>query len=321
MDEWEETADESHVPDSGAVRPPRPKTLIAIWLVVLFMVQPIALYVFNLGSSPFGISFWIFYSVSSLFSVARIAVCWWLALLRPHSKLSVLVPIAVEFAPSLLAVVWGMLRLVFDVGAVDWRSYFWIQICYRIVHLCCAGVLLYLLSLATGLQLVRAGDKPKQQELRVSSLMLATFIIALAFATIQLLPAQESVLFGGEGWHLLSAVFGLQIALAWFAIGLAWWKRSRLWILLACLANAVCYALLMGLWMWMTSRQDDDSIAVSYPPLWSTIVYGAFMGLGFVAAIAITQACGYRLARSTRPSQPLDTLKTQKESTAFELIE
>ncbi len=228
-----------------------------------------------------------------------LAVVWWLILLRPHTRLSATVPIALLAIPYLLLLLLQGWRANW-LRALDTFAFGMNYLSSQILG---TSVIFYILARWLGWQLVRRGELPSLRRLSLAGIFTVTTLAAFVLAAQQLgksfqIATPQSAQF--TKLIEISAVANCLLALV--TMGLLTWsyaRRSARLVALALVFAIVFNGLLSKLIVEPLMRAlIDDLPGGSVQTDW-TPVYVATLAsnLLFLLAIFTIEAGGYRLVQ------------------------
>ncbi len=167
---------------------------------------------------------------------------WWLAMLIPHSKRSVWVPLALVLTLTLLYSALPLYRAISNFykwavfGDELWRILAW-RFSQIGLQLVCIASPCYLLSRMGKLQLNRSGDVPQSTTFDIKRMLGLTVLVAIAFAAVRCTSSSESANYAGRVSPTLivalSSISAVWLGIAWACLSWASASRSARWVAIA----------------------------------------------------------------------------------------
>jgi hypothetical protein len=287
------------------------------WLLVYWVASFASVWLLLLPAQRSGLSiaFDIVLLIHTLLAAASGACGWWLGMLDWHSKKSVLVPLATFFFPIAIGIMWTILQSGLAAYAPLQMNTRWellpIQIASlseQIIDVAWTTSILFFVSRASGVYLVRANVEPRAEMLTVRSMMIATLCIAAATATWKFVPQSKILDLPGtsldgiqDEFLLFNIGFKIKAAILWAVCSLAMsvQRKKAIWIALAFASGtflSLLYGSLFKYW-WMQVYGERTGVSTKYMTVGYVLISTVVFMCGIFAVIAIANRCGFRLVR------------------------
>ncbi len=276
-----------------------PVRLLVIWCSAFYGLQGLqALMVgWSDGRAPWILVAGILTAITSF--VGFMGLIFWLTWLRPHSRMSFLLPLALLLLPSALTLIrfcWFVVTQAPEWDLMAYRLDLLWGYGYQLTEWVSAGSLMFLFSRSTGFQLHRAGQPADESGFHILSLMVltATVAIAMAVASVTLRPSglledfpQYFMLYLALATGLMEASIACCVALSMY-FG-RWWSQIALSLVAIGIYLAVSYAMHLAI----------ANTNVAYQPL-PTWIHALMAVLGVASmhlTLLLAANCGYCIIR------------------------
>lgn len=281
---------------------PRPRLLILVWFLVSYPASLAVSWLYALFL-PFNF-YWLVWGLETALASMHIGVVYWMVMLRPHSKLSLTIPTLLMLVPGVLLLSLMMmtpgLNEEITIGnnrtTTIWASQV-ARFSNHWIELTCCGCVVYLFSLATGLQLVRGNQAPQPGRIKIVSLLLVTTLIAASFATTQLIPTATNPNGQGIGSYY-GALLGLQYGAAWILLSWASWKTTSMRVYIACGLSLAIISACRAWNVWRFSKTVGSDFELDAFTFAMIVFCGICSCLAIWWALWFLRWCGYPIARS-----------------------
>lgn len=303
-----------HYSAAPEVSPARPVLLISIvvaaQLVTMVLNEGLLAHFRSASIQAFDVSLALLLQLAiGVLSQGIAFSAWWLAMLVPHSKRSIWVPLALVLTLTLLYSALPLYRAISNFykwtvfGDELWRIMAW-RFSQIGLQLVCIGSPCYLLSRMAKLQLNRRGNIPQPTTFDIKRIIGLTVLVAIAFAAVRWTTSSgPSNYAGGISPSLitvLSSMSAVWLGVGWACLSYASITRSVVrWTAITITALMLLNAGTAFLTYWVL-QSDPDTAAFSSaePNLLLSISYPIISCLAILAAIRIAHYCGYGLAFS-----------------------
>lgn len=275
-----------------------PVWLISLWLLGYLLLQPALAIIYTLAGPANSDNYWITYTVVSSASAGPMyALYWWLAMLRPHSMKSLLVPLLIGLGPRVAYALWTIFNTYFQLGlGTAVFPILWLSLTYELGLLACVVSFLTVFSRATGVQVVRGQMIPSQMELTLRMLMIATLVVAATLALQQITLGSED--YGSQdSWKIFYVLNAFSITFSWAAMSFGYALRRPSVLVLLIFVNAMLDMCLTWVNTLTWEQPDSANLDFAMPPLWTGLISGTVSSLSVLLAIFVADRCGYHLVR------------------------